>query len=73
MRMDEIRERTDDELATLCRQLREDLYKLRVQKATNQLEDTNAPRGVRRDLARVETVVRARALGVEQSKKEVGA
>ena len=73
MRTAEIRERTDDELATLTRQLQEDLYKLRVQKATNQLEDTNAQGRVRKDLARVRTVLRARQLGVEQSRKEVGA
>ena len=73
MRIEEIRERTDDELQTLIRQLHEDMYKLRVQKATNQLDDTNAPRRVRKDLARVMTVIKARKLGVEQSKKEVGA
>jgi len=73
MRIDEIRERTDDELQTLTQQLQEDLYKLRVQKSTNQLEDTNAARRVRKDLARVNTVIRARMLGREQSKKEVGA
>ncbi len=67
MRVAEIRERTDDELTTLARQLQEDLYKLRVQKATNQLENTNAPRRVRKDLARVQTVARARELGVEQA------
>jgi large subunit ribosomal protein L29 len=69
--MDEIRERTDDELETLSRQLREDLFKLRVQKATNQLDDTNAPRRARKDLARVMTVLKARHVGVEQSKKEL--
>ena len=36
------------------RQLQEDLYKLRVQKATNQLENTNASRQMRKDLARVD-------------------
>lgn len=70
MKPSEIRERTDEELATLARQLREDHYKLRVQKATNQLEDTNAPRRVRKDLARVLTVLRARQTGVEASKTE---
>ena len=71
MKIDEIRERTDDELSTLTRQLQEDLYKLRVQKATNQLEDTNAARRARKDLARVLTVLTARQRGIEQSKKEV--
>jgi large subunit ribosomal protein L29 len=72
MRLDEIRERTDEELETLSRQLREDLFKLRVQKATNQLDDTNAPGRARKDLARVMTVLKARLIGVEQSKKELG-
>ncbi len=70
MKPAEIRERTDEELVTLTRQLQEDLYKLRVQKATNQLEDTNAPRRVKKDLARVQTVLNARKKGLEESKKE---
>ncbi len=70
MKPAEIRERTDEELTTLSRQLQEDLYKLRVQKATNQLEDTNAPRRVKKDLARVQTVLNARKQGHEESKKE---
>jgi len=71
MRIDEIRERTDEELKTLWQQLQEDMYKQRVQKATNQLEDTNAARRTRKDLARVMTVLRARDLQLEQSKKEL--
>lgn len=70
MKSSEIRERTDEELVTLSRQLAEDHYMLRVQKATNQLEDTNAPRRVRKDLARVNTILRARQLGKELSKQE---
>ena len=70
MKPGEIRERTDEELVTLSRQLEEDLYKLRVQKATNQLEDTNAPRRIKKDLARVKTVLNARQKGNEESKKE---
>jgi len=70
MKVSEVRERTDEELLTLCRQLEEDLYKLRVQKATNQLEDTNVPRRVQKDLARVRTIINARKLGNEESKKE---
>ena len=71
MKPEEIRERTDEELGTLSRQMEEDLYKLRVQKATNQLEDTNAPRRVKKDLARVKTILRARSKGLEESKQEV--
>jgi len=71
MKPSEIRERTDEELNTLILQLEEDHYKLRVQKATNQLEDTNAPKRIRKDLARVRTILRARQLGAEASKGEV--
>jgi large subunit ribosomal protein L29 len=70
MRMSEIRERSDEELETLARQLQEDQYKFRVQKATNQLEDTSTARRARKDLARVMTVLRARKLEIESSKKE---
>lgn len=70
MKTSEIRERTDEELVTLIRQLQVDSFKLRVQKATNQMENTNAPRRLRKDLARVCTVLRARQLGIEASKKE---
>lgn len=70
MKISEIRERNDEELVTLTRQLHEDLFKLRVQKATNQLENTNSPRQIRKDLARVMTVLKARDLGLEETKKE---
>jgi large subunit ribosomal protein L29 len=69
MRIDEIRERTDEELQTLTQQLQEDMYKLRVQRATNQLDDTNAPRRTRKDLARVNTVLKARGLNLEKPRK----
>ena len=67
MKIEEIRERTDEELKTLSGQLQEDLFRLRVQKATNQLENTDSIRLARRDIAKVETVRRARQLGHEKS------
>jgi large subunit ribosomal protein L29 len=68
MKIQEIRERNEEELRTLSRQLSEDLYKLRVQKATNQLENTNALRRTRKDLAKVNTILRARELKLETHK-----
>ena len=68
---------TDDELQTLARQLEEDLFKLRVQKATNQLENTNDDRAARaKDLARVQTVLSAREprhRGQEGDRRPLGA
>jgi len=68
MKFSEIIERSDGELVTLERQLREDLFKLRVQKTTNQLEDTNAVRRAKVDLARVLTTIKAREKGITSSK-----
>lgn len=68
MKMSEIRERNDEELSTLLRQLQEDLYRLRVQRATNQLENTSGLNNMRKELARVQTVLQARKLGVEPAK-----
>lgn len=68
MKVSEIRDRTDEELKTLDAQLQEDFYRQRVQKATNQLENTASLRRLRRDLARVKTVQQARAKGVEAPK-----
>ncbi|MCA9671274.1 MAG: 50S ribosomal protein L29 [Myxococcales bacterium] len=70
MKVEEIRQRTDEELTTLARQLAEDLYTLRVQRATNQLENTSSLRIKRRDLAKVKTVLRARLIGTEQNASE---
>lgn len=61
----ELRERTDDELKSLTRSLEEDLFKFRVQRYTNQLENTMKIRTTRRTLARVKTILTARAQGSE--------
>jgi large subunit ribosomal protein L29 len=65
-RPSELRERTDDELGALSRSLGEDLFKFRVQRYTNQLENTMKIRGTRRMLARVKTILHARAQGREK-------
>ena len=63
----ELRERTDAELVSLERQLRTDLFKLRLGRATNQLENVAKVKTTKRDLARVKTLIRARAMGLEVS------
>ncbi|MBM3880979.1 MAG: 50S ribosomal protein L29 [Verrucomicrobia bacterium] len=55
MKMSEIREKTAVELAALSRDLRQDLFNLRLQKASSQLEKPARLRTLRRDIARVET------------------
>jgi len=58
----EIREKSVDELKGLESDLRRELFKARIQNHTNQLDSTAKLRKLRRDIARVATVVREREL-----------
>ena len=57
MRASELRHKTDDELTELDKELSEQLFALRLQKVTGQLENPSKIAQVRRDLARVLTVM----------------
>ena len=58
MKVGEIRELTTDELQSRVKDLDDQLFKLRIQKSMGQLEAPRKVRGVRRDLARIKTVLR---------------
>ena len=60
MRPDEIRNLSDAEIETRMRELEEELFGLRMKRATSQLENPMKVRAVRRDLARMRTVQRER-------------
>ncbi len=62
MNAQELREMTDEELAVTLEELRQESFNLRFQVATRQLENTARMRDVRRDIARVMTVMREREL-----------
>ena len=53
-----IRELSAEELTTKLGELKKDLFNLRLQHATNQLENVNKISEVKRDIARVNTVLR---------------
>lgn len=57
MRANELRDKTATELQDQERELAEQLFALRLQKVTGQLENPSKIREVRRDLARVLTVL----------------
>jgi large subunit ribosomal protein L29 len=57
----DLRGRTADQLQEQLTQLRKERFNLRFQKATGQLESTSRVREVRRDIARVLTVLAERA------------
>ena len=54
----------DDELVTKLREAKEELFNLRFQSATGQLESHGRIRAVKRDIARLYTVIRERELGI---------
>lgn len=58
MKAKEIREMTAEELSAKLVELKKDLFNLRLQHATNQLENVNKISEVKRDIARVNTVLR---------------
>ena len=58
----ELRERSNDELAKSLGDLEEQLFKLRFQKSTGQIENPQKIREVRKDIARVLTVLSERRL-----------
>lgn len=53
---------TAEELAAKLGDLKKDLFNLRLQLATNQLDNTNKITEVKRDIARVNTVIREKQL-----------
>ncbi len=55
MKMSEIKDLTLTELAAKSRDLRQELFNLRLQKASSQLEKPSRLRTLRRDIARLET------------------
>jgi len=59
MKMSEIKEKTMTELAALSRDLRQEMFNLRLQQATSQLEKPSRLREIRKDIARVETQISA--------------
>lgn len=58
----DVREKTDVELAKLVSDLEGELFGLRFRKGAGQLKQTTNIKNVRRDLARVKTIQRERAL-----------
>ena len=55
---------TDDELVEKLREAKAELFNLRFQAATGQLESHGRLRAVRTDIARIYTIMRERELGI---------
>ncbi len=65
MKSKEIRALNPEEVKTKLADAREELMKLRFQQVTGQLTDTSRLRIIRRDIARMETILREQMAAVE--------
>jgi large subunit ribosomal protein L29 len=61
MNAQELRDKTPDELRDQLAALKKEAFNLRFQQATGQLENTARMRSVRRDVARVATILTEKA------------
>ena len=62
MKPAEIRELSAEDLSAKLKEAREELFNLRSQMATSQLDNTARVRQVKKDIARIQTEMRAREL-----------
>jgi large subunit ribosomal protein L29 len=63
MKTQQLREKTADELHNEEAKLQTDLYKLRFQRATGRMENPSKMRQIRREIARIKTILGEKARG----------
>jgi large subunit ribosomal protein L29 len=64
MKIDDIRRLTPDQLSEQLLQLKKEQFNLRFQAATGQMEKTHRVNEIRKDIARIKTVLRGKAAAV---------
>ena len=64
--LERIRDLPADELQAALLRAQDELFRLQLGHYTNQVENTMSVRAKRREVARIETVIRGRQLGYEQ-------
>ncbi|MEE2933117.1 MAG: 50S ribosomal protein L29 [Pseudomonadota bacterium] len=62
MKAADVKQKSNDELAEQLIDLRKESFNLRFQRASGQLENTGRVRQVRRDIARIKTVIKERSM-----------
>jgi large subunit ribosomal protein L29 len=67
----ELREMSGEELVTRLREAKAELFNLRVQGATGQLDNNKRLQVIRKDIARIYTIMRERELGLSAAPTEV--
>ena len=64
MKINEIRDLSAEEIVIKIQDLKEELFNLRFQNATNQLDNPMRIPAVKRDIAKLKTVLREKELGL---------
>ncbi len=64
--VDQLREASDEELRARKRHITESLFNLRFRLASGQIEDPKRIRKYRKAIARINTILRGRELGIDQ-------
>ena len=67
----ELREQSDEELVSALREAKAELFNLKVQAATGQLDNHGRLKVIRKDIARIYTIMRERELGLSTAPEEV--
>jgi large subunit ribosomal protein L29 len=67
----ELRENSDEELIARLREAKAELFNLRVQSATGQLDNNKRLQVIRKEIARIYTIMRERELGLSAAPTEV--
>jgi len=70
MRARELRQYDDEELKTKLKELREELFRLRLQHSTGQLENVKRISAVKKDIARILTILKEREIGKDGKKRD---
>ncbi len=68
MKVEKVREMGEMELTAKDRELQEQLFKLRMQKATGQLDNPARIQQIRRDIARVKTILKEKGSASPESR-----
>lgn len=72
MKAKDLRELTDEELQQKRGDFREDLFRLKMRKGVAQLENPIRIRQLRRDIARIETILREREIDTGRDPGKAG-
>ena len=67
MTANELRSKSSEELASDLQDFKDTVFNIKFRRILGQLEDTSQLQKVKKDIARIHTILRQRELGIEES------